>query len=105
MTHVLFGGKVVRSFTFTVLPEAFPFSSVFSSSTIVWFPVAVAEPLAEEERKEPMLGIQGTSVRRPPTTAKSVRNLRLDLFAGGAAGRGGGGGAGGALLLVTSPDI
>lgn len=108
MTHVVFGGKVVRSFTFTVLPDAFPFSRVFSSSTMVWIPVGVDEPPAEEERKEPMLGIHGTRVRRPPTAAKRVKNLRLDLFAGAATGRGGGGGggggAGGAVLLVRSPD-
>lgn len=102
MTQVLFGGNVARSLTFTVFPEAFPFSSVFSSRMIVWFPVATDEPLAEDERNEPMLGIHGTRVSRPPTTAKSVRNLRLDLFAGAPAGRGGGGGAGGALLSASA---
>jgi hypothetical protein len=82
MTQVVLGGKVVRSFAFTVLPEAFPFSNVFSSRMIVWLVEAVAEPLAEDERNDPMLGIHGTSVRSPPTTAKSVRNLRLEGFAG-----------------------
>jgi len=106
MTQVLFGGKVVRSLTFTVFPEAFPFSRVFSSKTIVWLVLEVEEPLAEEERNEPMLGTHGASVRSPPTTAKRVRNLRLEGFAGAAAGRGGAaGGAGGALLLVNLSDI
>jgi len=74
---------------------------------MVWFPVAVEAPLAEDERNDPMFGIHGASVRRPPTTAKSVRNLRLDFFAGAAAGRGGGAGgaAGGALLFVNLSDI
>ena len=96
MTHPLFGGKLVRSFTFTVLPEAFPFSTVFSSRMTVWFPEAVEDPLAEDERNDPMLGIHGTSVRSPPTTAKSVRNLRLEGFAGP---------AGGAALFVDLSDI
>jgi len=105
MTHVLFGGKVVRSFTFTVFPEALPFSWVFSSSTTVWFFDAVEEPLAEDERYEPMLGTHGASARSPPTTAKIVMNFRLEGLEGAAAGRGGEAGAGGALLLVNFSDI
>jgi len=105
MTQVELGGKVVRSFTFTVFPAAPPFSRLLSSSTMVCFVVTLVAPLADDERNA-LKGTHGASARSPPTTAKSVRNLRLLFFAGApAAGRGGGGGAGGALLLVSFSDI
>ena len=70
----------MRSLTFTVFPAALPFSEVLLSSTMVVVLGRATRLRSPRPRGTSPKGTQGASARSPPTTAKSVRNLRLDLL-------------------------
>lgn len=100
-----FGGKVVRSFTFTGFPPAEPFTFWLLSSTIFCLPVTLGAEKAVDDRNEPQ-GTKGTIESMALTVTIALMKLRLPFagcgFEGGLGGVGGlaggltfGGGEGG----------